>query len=576
MSEFTLNPKNSATNIRKQITVLKADNVELTKKVAKETIQLAKDAYQQQIDKNVTNIDNLERELEEIENAVKGAAKDSLMDLIKNNHIAYIASDGKYVLITDYSKDPRRVNIKEETVTYQHLKGMLNNIAKSPGKFSNFTEDDLRTVFEKAGKSYQIKTSSFHASKWNEDFVFNSLKVQSEFWAPLTTDTDYNELFDDLFYCLCGGKQENIEHLEKWIVMKRLHPEKCNTIPHLNITGKPGGNGKGIFMAYLSSLFTPNSVYKGDIKELNGGFNSAWEGRIIINLDDEEEKQFPHASMKKSTGSNEIRIEPKGVNAYTVDATFSLIVTDNTGIVKLVGGGIGGEDRRWSIIGTELVLLDHLSKKYDITLHETKTLVEYFVNEFVENRLEIAKHFSHLVKKHDGHNMTTLLALHGEDYVKRIEEQKDQYQEVFENILPIFMDQGIIPYDFLKQIAETTLDIKIKGNKFSEKFDDFLSRNGIKGVQNCEARTKITWKGNFTGDILKKKVRRLSDQYQEFDYSLISNIPYDKNKTLTKETLNIKDYESDESIDPIIIPKETNLVPATSLLEKLRMLKDAN
>lgn len=575
MSE-SLNPKNSATNIRARINVLKDDIARYIKKQSQEKSDDIKKAIQSEIDKCNKEIISLSEELEDIESQVKSAAKDSLFDLIQQNHIAYIASDGKYILITDYSKDPRRVNLKEETVTYQHLKGMLNNMAKSPGKFSNFTEDDLRTVFEKAGKSYQIKTSSFHASKWNDEFVFNSLNVQSEFWAPITTDINYHEMFDDLFYCLCGGKQENIEHLEKWIVMKRLHPEKCHTIPHLNITGKPGGNGKGIFNAYLASLFTPNSVYKGDIKELSGGFNSAWEGRIIINLDDEEEKQFPHASMKKSTGSNEIRIEPKGVNAYTVDATFSLIVTDNTGIVKLVGGGIGGEDRRWSIIGTEIVLLDYLSKKYDITLHETKTLVEYFVTEYVENRLEVSKHFSHLVNKHDGHNMTTLLALHGEDYIKRIEEQKDQYQEVFEQVLPIFLDQGIIPYDFLKQIAETSLDIKIKGNKFSEKFDDFLSRNGIRGVQNCEARTRITWKGDFTGEVLKKKVRRLNDQYQEFDYSLISSVSYDKTKPLTKDTLNLKDFEVEEKSEPIVIPKETNLVPRDTLLEKLKRLKDAS
>lgn len=573
MNNLTLNPKNSAVNIRIQITNLKKENESLSKKITKETVLAAKEAYQNQINANIIEIEKLNEELDDIENSIKSAAKDALTELIQKNHIAYIASDGKYILITDYSKDPRRVNLKEEIVTYQHLKGMLNNLAKSPGKFSNFTEDDLRTVFEKAGKSYQIKTSSFHASKWNEEYVFNSLKVQSEFWAPETDDTNYHPLFDDLMYCLCGGKQENIEHLEKWIVMKRLHPEKCNTIPHLNITGKPGGNGKGIFMAFLASLFTPNSVYKGDVKELSGGFNSAWEGRIIINLDDEEEKQFPHASMKKSTGSNEIRIEPKGVNAYTVDATFSLIVTDNTGIVKLVGGGIGGEDRRWSIISTELVLLDYLSKKYELTLHETKTLVEYFVTEFVENRIEISKYHSSLIKKHDGHNMTTLLALHGQDYYKRIEEQKDQYQEIFEQVLPIFLDQGIIPYEFLKQIVEASLDIKIKGNKFSEKFDEFLSRHGVKGVENVDARTRITWKGQFTGDVLKKKVRRLNDQYTEFDYSLISSNEYDKNKIITKETLNLKDFDTEEKSDPIIIPNPTNLVPTESIIDKLKKLK---
>lgn len=569
MSEFTLNPKNSATNIRVKINRLKDDNVKLVKKVSAETIQAAKEAYQKEIDKNVLEIESLNNELDEIENSVKGAAKDALSAILQQKDIAYIASDGKYILIDDYSKDPRKVNLKEDVITYQHLKGMLNNIARSPGKFSNFTEDDLRTVFETNGKSYQIKTSSFHESKWNEEFVFNSLKVQTRYWAQVVEDTNYNEFFDDLFYCLGGGKQENIEHLERWIVYKRLYPQKSNTIPHINITGKPGGNGKGIFMSYLASLFTPNSVYKGDIKELGGGFNSAWEGKVVINLDDEEEKQFPHASMKKSTGSNEIRIEPKGVNAYTVDATFSLIVTDNTGIVKLVGGGIGGEDRRWSVMLTEIVFLEHLSTKYNLTIHDSKSLAEYIVNELCENRLEVQKHFSHLVKKHDGHNMTTLLALHGDDYVRRVEEQKDQYQEIFEQILPIFMDQGIMPFDFIQQIIEASLGITIKSPKgLSQKFDEFLSRHGVTGVQNVEYKTRIYWKGEDTNDIHKKKVRRLSDQYTSFDYSLISSIPYNKHKKLDKDNMKLKDFEVNDN--PIIIPKETNLTSTEDLLAKLR------
>ena len=323
-------------------------------------------------------------------------------------------------------------------------------------------------------------------------------------------------------------------------------------------------------------MFTPNSVYKGDIKELGGGFNSAWEGKVVINLDDEEEKQFPHASMKKSTGSNEIRIEPKGVNAYTVDATFSLIVTDNTGIVKLVGGGIGGEDRRWSVILTEIVFLEYLSKKYNISLHEAKSLAEYVVNELCENRLEVQKHFSNLVKKHDGYNMTTLLALHGVDYTRRVEEQKDQYQEVFEQILPIFMDQGIMPFDFIQQITEATLGIAIKGPKsFSQKFDEFLSRHGVTGVENVEYRTKILWNGEDEGVIHKKKVRRLSDQYTSFDYSLISIMKYNKNKKLDKDTLKLKDFDIIDN--PIVIPQETNLTSTENLLAKLkRELRNEN
>ena len=133
MSELTLNPQNSAVNLKARINALKDDVQSQTKKWNKETNPAIKDVIIIEIDKLNSEIQLLSDELEEIENKVKGAAKDSLADLINQRNIAYIASDGKYTIITDYSKDPRKVNLKEEVVTYQHLRGILNNFAKSPG-----------------------------------------------------------------------------------------------------------------------------------------------------------------------------------------------------------------------------------------------------------------------------------------------------------------------------------------------------------------------------------------------------------------------------------------------------------
>jgi hypothetical protein len=550
MNELTLNPQNTAANIREKIKVLKDEITKINQKIAKETLQSVIDAYLQEIKKKNDEINPLVVELEEIENKVKNAAKDSLADLILKHDMAYIASDAKFVTIINYSKDQRRINLSESTVTYKELRGILHNLCGVPGKFNNFSEDDLRTVFEQVNRSYIIKTASFHDNKWDDKYVYNILSVQKRYWGPITEETDYSPYLDDLFYCLGGGKQENIEHLEKWVVYKRRYPHKSNTIPHLNITGKPGGNGKGLFVSYLASLFTPNSVYKGDIKELNGGFNSNWEGKIFVNLDDEEEKQFPHASLKKTTGSNEIRIEPKGINAYTVDATFSLGVTDNTGVVRMVGGGIGGEDRRWSILKTEIVLTEHLQKKYNLNQEEAKSLAEYIYTDLCCNRLEVSKHWNHIDKKYKGSEMTTLLPLHGMDYLARIEEQKDQYQEIFAEILPILIDQGIMPFDFIKQICEIRLDKKIPNSRtLSQKFDEFMSRNGVKNLENANYKTKISWKGGYTGDTFKGKVRRVNDNYTTFDYSLISDQPYNKNSPLSKDSIKLKEFNDGSEND---------------------------
>ena len=98
-----------------------------------------------------------------------------------------------------------------------------------------------------------------------------------------------------------------------------------------------------------------------------------------------------------------------------------------------------------------------------------------------------------------------------------------------------------------------------------------MSRHGVQGVQNVEYNTKIYWKGETQYETHKKKVRRISDQYTTFDYSLISTKTYKKNDKITKETLRLKDY-SELDDNKIIIPTQIN--PGENLLKLLGKLKD--
>jgi uncharacterized protein YukE len=567
-------------NLSVEISALKSALTKLKKDWQTAASDAIRTAFENEIAEKEQVLAELVEELDTLKNQQRNNVRDNLIDLIKEgknlnpliktdkyqtprHHLAYIATDAKYIVVKNYSTTEERVNLTSQYLTHLQLAGVLNNLIGKPGHFSLLDQEDLRTAFETAGASYMIKTASFDEPKWDKKYVFNVLEVQRHYWAPIDRGTAYNELFDDLIYSLAGGKQENIDYIESWVAYKYLNPDKVKITPGLNITGKPGGNGKGLFTLILTSIFTPMGVTVIKGKNLTGGFNSIMEGKVITVLDDERRDRFPQDELKQNSGNGSIVIEPKGVDAYSVDATATTIVLDNTGLVRLVGGGSGGEDRRWSIITTELTLLETLQNKYNFTEDQAKQLAEQ-MGKLFENRIECGLWVAAMIQRHGTDNMPVLLPHHAGDYQARLVEQKDNYADVFERILPIMVNQGLLPFRFLKEIIEAETGEKIrKPQLLSSKFDEFLSRKGHKNVEKTDVNVRITFGDAIPVERYKGSIRRLRSDADTFDYGLISTRPYSKRETLTRETIQIHDF-TQETADFLILQNQPRY-PATPL-----------
>jgi hypothetical protein len=539
-----ISKETSAENIRSKIKSLQTERSKTEKLYSNEVDPEVKQIRYEKLQKLDQEIADLTIELNGIQEQTKKKAKQSLDSVIDNNTIAYISSDDKYILIRNYSKTDTKVNLVETILSKTELPGVLNILSKNSGQFDELSAVDIRQCFERCGKSYVIRTSSFNDDKWREDEVYNVINEQRKYWAPINTGTDYDPLFDDLIYSLAGGKQENIDYIEKWVAYKYLYPEKCKTIPNLSITGRPGGNGKGMFITLLKSIFTENGVGLIRSKNLTGGFNAVMEGKVITVLDDEKKSNFPQDELKQNSGNPNVMIERKGIDSYTVDATANTIVLDNTGLVKLVGGGIGGEDRRWSVMSTELKLLDHLQEKYTITDDQSRKAAEEMATTLFENRISSGKWVAHCIEKWDVTNMMVLPPLHGIDYLDRIAEQKDNWTTIFEQVLPIMINQGFMPMKFLKQIVEASTEERIKNaGPMTKKFDEFLSRKGHKNIEKVEqAYYKISMGPRGLVEKDKGAIRRIDPTANTFDFRLISNEPWSKKTSITKDSLELRDF----------------------------------
>jgi hypothetical protein len=171
-----------------------------------------------------------------------------------------------------------------------------------------------------------------------------------------------------------------------------LYPERVANTPNLDCGGKPGGNGKGRYAEMCRTIFTPNCIVQGAAKELNDGFNASWELATILLFDEPGDRELEAGKMKKATGGEEQRVERKGVDSYTADRNYSMLALSNNshGVFKLSGTGTGGEDRRYSVMNTSIVMIDEIMKRELCTKDQAGVRADA-IAQLVKDRREVAR-----------------------------------------------------------------------------------------------------------------------------------------------------------------------------------------
>jgi hypothetical protein len=500
------------------------------------------------IDRLKTKIKSLEDDLEELgdistelvsakKRMTAEQEKVVIENLIKENHIGYLIEDNKFIYCLQMATHNNNgiVNPQFRIVEGGKIVNVLN---KMGGCQLHQDSHGVARLFQITQNDYYGMTGSFNNEKWNEKLVYNKMKIIQKFWVQPSEDTIYNADFDFLMYCVGGGKQENIEHLEKWIAYKWMYPDRNANIPNIDLGGYPGGNGKGRFIELLKTIFTHGCVVPAALKELTDGFNASWETAVILYYDEPANNELPEGKLKNATGGEEQRIEKKGVDAYTADRNYNMIFTSNNpnGVIKLAGTGSSGEDRRWSVATTNKVMVDEIMN-IGLDVEQSKVRTNE-INNLLKNREEVSKWLGHLIKKHDVENMQILYPLHGQDYEKRFEDQKDTVQLVFDGLVSVLAECGVLTLDVVVQaVHELTNNTKLTRQKIDSRFQRYLEQNRIKFEYLKNTRINLLWKGAISETVQKSYYQLpTSNTNYGLDYALFSTVvPGKKTKLVASD-----------------------------------------
>ena len=456
--------------------------------------------------------------------------------LPKHDTASYIISDEEFVFIEDFSDTPEKQNVLVRQMPPRAFIETLADDLKL--KSWHLPVPRVKDLFNDFNRTYQMVRYSIDEQRWNKHIYLPIRHMEKHFIDKVeTTADDYSEFFDFLMYSLSGGKKENADHIEQWILHKIFNYTKAVTTPDIVIVGHVGGNGKGIIQAIIRLMMPSMLSGKANSKTLSGNFNAIMLGKLIVFFDDQNSSEIPLDVVKQLAGSDTMIFEPKGKDQYEGEKTHSSAWFSQIMPFPLTPAGQeGGVDRRFSIMRTNITFLEsirqHMKEKnnVDVSIEESKDLAEHVVSQILLNRIEIAKWFKHLCKKHPQVNKDfTLKPLHGEDYKYFLDRQKSSYDIIWDDLImpeflaghvvPIFIVKEIIHHLEGKTISDKTIVTKLKELAAQNKVEVEFGRTRISIIPSkSDKNTKQCSFIAKAGTGIKNNV---------FDWGKVSNMPYD-------------------------------------------------
>ena len=504
-------------------------------------------------------------------------------ELIEKNNIGYLADSNKYIYCVGMQADSADiVNPIFKTTEAAKFGRVLGKLARLSNKTLNKLcyktyQEDLADHFGQTGNDYLDETTSFLDAKWSREKIYNRGRVIRNFWVQpdYAEAENYDKRFDFLIYCIGSGKSENMDHLEQWLAYKYLYPERAGNTPNLDIGGYPGGNGKGRYIELCKTIFTNPCVVGAALKELMDGFNGNWGMATVLYYDEPAANELPEGKLKQATGGEDMRQERKGVDATIVDRNYSILFVSNNpnGVAKLSGTGSGGEDRRYSVMITDKVMLD---EAINLGLAKDEAEAKIFVNsinDLIKQRKEVAKWLAYVIKKHKIDEMVSLPPLHGEDYRKRFEDQKNTVDTAFDLILPVFQYNKCLPSKILHEvvIAITGLD-KLSQKKCGQQWERYLGRSKVP-FKSAKQRVKNKFNDEYLFE--KQGATYYIDGEVEFEFdhaSIADDAPTKDTKYDATSIILGKDIDAEIAI--VSKPKQDASIPVIDTTNKKMSVLD--
>src|ERR1035441_4635756 len=175
--------------------------------------------------------------------------------------LSYIIKEGEFVFISDRATTRTVQNVVLSKYNPNQFVEVVANILKL--HIADLPPLRVKQLFMDNQRAFEDVRFTIKNSLWDstdiflpfehfKEFFISNFKFESDDIQP--DDSMIIDYYDQLIYSIGGGKSENIEHIELWILQKIINYQKQLTTPDLVIVADVGANGKGILMGIMKRM----------------------------------------------------------------------------------------------------------------------------------------------------------------------------------------------------------------------------------------------------------------------------------------------------------------------------------
>lgn len=362
-------------------------------------------------------------------------------------------------------------------------------IAVPPANFKRFFSgwnkefaEAVTVAMESMGRVHKDMTYSYRDLAVGDYFNM----VSRESWLQ-PGEGKHHWLFDILMFTLGGGKEENIEHLQRVVTYKFMHPEEFR-LPCLLIHGE-GGIGKNLLVDRILYLAFDGQTVSLLADNALGAFNGLVKGKAVALIDESAADSTSRSKVKSIVHNQRLTLNEKFIPEMKIDNTPLWIIGTNES-----EGGIfldrSEADRRFSVIHAQKgrTLIQNIADANDWTVTEAREWMVTVGNRICGDAHEVAKWLGYLTRRYG--NQSLPLALHGDDFRRLLDIQKPMDEGIAE---AVFLDSDFryierkVLYHGYKQLTLRSGKKPVGENKFVAMVEGWLK------AHHPEVEAKEVW-----------------------------------------------------------------------------------
>ena len=206
-------------------------------------------------------------------------------------------------------------------------------------------------------------------------------------WPCNTAYVDYSDnepeacrlFLNHMYDNLCGGDADVYTYLLGWMADALINPHRTSEVA-IVLRGAQG-SGKTFWANRFMSLFTPHTLTLDKPNQVTGNFNKHLEDKCVVFADEAffAGNHQHAATLKTLITSDEIFIEPKGVDGYMAKKLFRVIIASND--EHVIRAEI--DDRRYLVLDVDAGAHNQDGAYFKAIAEENLSSIEISYNKFM-------------------------------------------------------------------------------------------------------------------------------------------------------------------------------------------------